>query len=85
MSELIRANYQRLFKSRLFWGGMLFMYVVSVSELVSSKIEQLTGAGNIPASVLDSLLYDGALRLSVVYVNAWAQCLTNALLIAYSQ
>ena len=66
MSELIRANYQRLFKSRLFWGGMLFMYVVSVSELVSSKIEQLTGAGNIPASVLDSLLYDGALRLAVV-------------------
>ena len=66
MSELIRANYQRLFKSRLFWGGMLFMYVVSAGELVSSKIEQLTGAGNIPASVLDSLLYDGALRLSVV-------------------
>ena len=66
MSELIRANYQRLFKSRLFWGCILFMYALSAGELVTSKIEQLTGAGNSAASVLDSLLYDGALRLCVV-------------------
>lgn len=66
MRELIRANFQRMFKSRLFWGCVLFMYIVSAGELLSSKIEQLTGAGSAVASVLDSLLYDGALRLCVV-------------------
>lgn len=66
MRDLIAANFRRMFKNNLFWGGVLFMFFVAVVELVSSKIEMLSGDGSAASSVLDSLLYDGALRLSVV-------------------
>ena len=66
MRDLIAANFRRMFKNNLFWGGILFMFFVAVVELVSSKIEALSGGGSAASSVLDSLLYDGALRLSVV-------------------
>ena len=66
MRDLIAANFRRMFKNNLFWGCVLFMFFVAVVELVSSKIEALSGGGSAASSVLDSLLYDGALRLSVV-------------------
>lgn len=65
MRDLVAANFRRMFKNSLFWGGVLFMFFVAVVELVSSKIEVLSG-GSSASSVLDSLLYDGALRLAVV-------------------
>ena len=63
MRDLVAANFRRMFKNSLFWGGVLFMFFVAVVELVSSKIEVLSG-GSSASSVLDSLLYDGALRLA---------------------
>ena len=57
MRDLIAANFRRMFKNNLFWGCVLFMFFVAVVELVSSKIEALSGGGSAASSVLDSLLY----------------------------
>ena len=65
MRDLVATIFRRMFKNSLFWGGVLFMFFVAVVELVSSKIEVLSG-GSSASSVLDFLLYDGALRLAVV-------------------
>ena len=65
MRDLVATIFRRMFKNSLFWGGVLFMFFVAVVELVSSKIEVLSG-GSSASSVLDFILYDGALRLAVV-------------------
>lgn len=64
MSKLLRANFARLVKSRIFWIGVLFMAVLGGISTMTQYREMMTIADYTPN--IDSILFTGAAFMPVV-------------------
>ncbi|MDO5559678.1 MAG: ABC transporter permease subunit [Oscillospiraceae bacterium] len=64
MSKLLSANFSRLFKSKIFWAGMIFMFGFAAFLIIMSRIQN--GADSSGSREMDSAVFAGTILIPVV-------------------
>ncbi len=67
MSKLLRANFSRLWKNKVFWGCMLFMFLDAVHTVITQYLNFKKYGGERSLYMSEGSLFDQCVAVSIVF------------------